>query len=263
MFHGFLMEEFALRHSSRFGINVLKGLLTAACMSPVLHAAEVSKPINLHYNERPPFTSLVDGAVVGLVAAPIETAFRKAGIAFKWVDTPVARQFLMVKADSGQDCLAGRFKNADRESWARFSKPVYQDQPQGLMVRSDTAKAVTFSKLEEAVSAPDFRLLVKLSYSYGATIDRWLEQRNPPARTTSDENLSMLRQINQRMADGFIIAAEEAQGLIKQSGLPPANFQLLKFPDAPEGELRYIMCSRQVPQETMDRLNSAISWRPR
>ena len=227
------------------------------------HAADSAKPIALHYNERPPFTSLVDGAVVGIVATPIENAFRKAGIPFKWVDTPVARQFHTVKSDTGQDCLAGRFKNADRETWAQFSKPVYQDQPQGLLVRSDNAKARAYTRLEDAVSAPDFRLLVKLSYSYGATVDRWLAQRTAPARATADENLDMLRQIKLRMADGFIIAAEEAQGLIQQSGAGATDFQLLKFPDSPDGELRYIMCSRQVPQATMDKLNSAINRRAR
>lgn len=252
-----------MKNSSQFGRNALIGLLTIVSTAMPAHAADAAKPINLHYNERPPFTSLLDGAVVGIVAAPIENAFRKAGIAFKWVETPVARQFLLVKSDTGQDCLAGRFKNADRETWAQFSKPVYQDQPQGLLVRSDNATARTYTRLEEAVGAPDFRLLVKLSYSYGAAVDHWLAQRTPPARTTTDENVDMLRQIKLRMADGFIIAAEEAQGLLHQSTAGGSDVKLLKFPDSPEGDRRYVMCSLQVPQATMDKLNSAITWRAR
>ena len=226
-------------------------------------SAESTRPISLHYNPRPPYEFISNGAVVGVVASPIEGVFRKAGIPFKWVETPVARQFLILKADKGQHCLAGRFKTPEREAIAKFSKPVYQDQPQGLIVRADNAKAAAHTSMQSAVVNPELQIVVKLSYSYGATIDAWLAQRNPPAKTTTDESAGMLRQINLGMADGFVVATEEAQELIKRSNEGETNFRLLKFADAPPGELRYIMCNHHVPKSTMDKLNSAIAFQPR
>ncbi len=219
--------------------------------------------ITLHFNPRVPYEYLDDGQVTGIVAQPIERAFRKAGVAFRWAETPVARQFFMVKSNTGQDCLAGRFKNTDRESWAQFSKPVYRDQPQLLLARSDNERMKVFTSMAETLQAKDLRVLVKLAYSYGPVVDGWLSQRERPALVTADENFDMLRQINLNMADVFIIAEEEAEGLIKASGLPAKNFQLLKFRDAPPGELRYIMCSKSVPASVMDRLDAAITFKNR
>lgn len=35
---------------------------------------------------------------------------------------------------------------------------------------------------------------------------------------------------------------------------------LLKFPDLPAGDKRYIMCSKQVPDEVIGKLNKAITF---
>ncbi len=59
----------------------------------------------------------------------------------------------------------------------------------------------------------------------------------------------------------MLAAEEEASYLIEQSGLGAGSFHRLKPADIPEGDYRHIMCSTQVPDELIARLNKAISSR--
>lgn len=45
-------------------------------------------------------------------------------------------------------------------------------------------------------------------------------------------------------------------GLVQDGG----DFYLLKFSDMPAGEKRFIMCSKQVPEDIIERLNKAITF---
>lgn len=251
-----------LRGRRPFGHRLARALTLAVVGAALVQPcpgteALQDEPLSLHYHLRPPYSHVVDGAVLGLVTAPVERAFHQARVPFKWVETPVARQFMLVRANLGRDCLAGRFKNPERETWARFSKPVYRDQPQGLLVRADNSKLAAFTSMQAAVTAPEVAMLVKLGNSYGLTLDGWLAQRATPPRASTDENLGLARQIEKRMADAFIVAPEEAQALMA-AAVNPADFKFLKFPDAPLREPRHIMCSLRVPQEVIDKLNAAI-----
>lgn len=238
-------------------------LLVLAWVSSVAALAQEAGVITLHYNPRVPYEYVEDGVVKGLVAAPIERAFKKAGVAFQWSSTPIARQFYMVQSNVGLDCLSGRFKNDDRAKWARFSKPVYRDQPQGLLVGSNNEKMKAFASIESAIRATDVALLVKSGNSYGAVLDGFIRQRTTPKSVTFDESPSMLRQLKLGIVDTFIIAPEEADALVAQAGFTAKEFSFLGFPDAPAGELRYIMCSQRVPESVMERLNAAIVFKER
>ena len=58
----------------------------------------------------------------------------------------------------------------------------------------------------------------------------------------------------------MFVAEEEAKYLAEEAGTSIRDFQLIKFTDMPMGERRYLMCSKQVPDEVINRLNGAISF---
>ena len=59
----------------------------------------------------------------------------------------------------------------------------------------------------------------------------------------------MLQMIQAGRADFMFLAEEEARYLVEQAGFNMSSFQLIRFPDMPLGEKRYIMCSKHVPDE--------------
>lgn len=52
---------------------------------------------------------------------------------------------------------------------------------------------------------------------------------------------------------------EEYEALATAVNIPPESLRLLTFPDIPEGNKRRLMCSKAVPKETIDRINSVIA----
>jgi hypothetical protein len=56
----------------------------------------------------------------------------------------------------------------------------------------------------------------------------------------------------------MFIAEEEAEDLIRQSGFDPTAFKFIRFPDMPAGNLRYIICTKQVSDDEIERMDQAI-----
>lgn len=220
--------------------------------------SEECAKVNLHYNERPPYAVSSGASVTGITADPSAKAFQKAGITFEWQATPAKRQTATFQENSGCDCGVGWFKNPDREKFALFTSPIYRDKPQVAIVRKDEARIKDGSKLDEVLADKSVSLLVKDGYSYGAALDEKIAKHGTNVQKTTSENINMIKMIDAKHADYFILAPEEAESLVQAAGLNMANFKLINFSDMPEGNLRYIMCSKKVGEAVINKLNAAL-----
>lgn len=68
----------------------------------------------------------------------------------------------------------------------------------------------------------------------------------------------MIRMIMANRADFMFISEEEAAYSIEQAGFAPNELQLIHVRDMPEGEKRYLMCNKNVPDEVIEKLNQFI-----
>ncbi len=238
----------------------------AACTRPSVVTFETSIPatntldnvITVHYNERPPYLVTTDSGVTGLTGDPVTIAFEKGGVPYRWQQTPTKRQIYILQQNTGQDCVIAWFKNAERESFAKFSLPVYQDEPQIALARADNQSIPLNGTIEEFFKNPSLTLLVKDGYSYGDFIDQKIETYQPNRLVTTNENNGMLKMIHAGHADYLFIAPEEADGLIKASEFFANDFKKIHFTDILSGENRYILCSMQVDDRIIEQLNAAI-----
>ncbi|MDT8992950.1 transporter substrate-binding domain-containing protein [Curvibacter sp. APW13] len=218
-------------------------------------------PVTLHYVQRPPYMVAAEEGLTGLTGGPSYQAFKKAGVPVVVKETPFARQLNYVEMNIGQDCMIGMYKTAERQKFAKYSQPIYQSQPHVLLTSAASAsRLAAHATLESVYGDQSLVLLVKLGYSYGAAMDALIEKYQPKRQTTTDENLAMLRQIKQGMADYMLIAPEEAQGAIEAAGFKPADFRQFKPRNMPPGDYRHLMCSKNVPDTVMQKLNAAIRF---
>lgn len=214
--------------------------------------------ITMHYNERPPYLVTTATGVEGLTGDPTTLVFEKSNIPFEWKQTPSKRQIYILQQNGGRDCLVGWFKNLEREEFARYTLPIYQDEPQIALARADNDNIPSVTTVGEIFSNPLLTLLVKDGYSYGEFLDRKIKEYDPTMTETTVENSGMLRMVYARHADYFLIAPEEAEGLIKTSEYDLQDFKAVHFTDIPYGENRYILCSMQVEESIVEQLNMAI-----
>ena len=214
--------------------------------------------IYLYYNERPPYLITTENGVEGLTGSPTTLVFEKSQIPFQWKQTPSKRQIYILQQNTGRACLPGWFKTTEREAYARFTLPVYQEKPQIALARADNDRIPSSGTVEDFFSNPQLNLLVKDGYSYGEFLDQRIAELDPVRIETTVENSGMLKMIHARHADYFFIAPEEAEGLINASGFDMHDFKTIHFTDIVAGEKRYILCNFQIDDATIERLNEAI-----
>lgn len=233
--------------------------LMAASGAALLPARADHLPITIYFHVRPPYAE--PGAPVGvkgLLVTPVIKALNEAGLEAQWVEMPPARQTEEIKRAVQPACGLGWFKRPDREEFAIFTAAIYKDRPTVIVARKDDARFAAPASLQRTFSDPRLRLLVKTGYSYGEVIDDWVLQYHPSAEESAGTNEAMLNMIANGRNDYMIMAAEEADYLLERDAPLGAALHAVALSDAPEGEQRYLMCSKSVPADAIARLNAKL-----
>lgn len=212
------------------------------------------------YNARPPYlVANPDGSATGLTATPVANALKAAGIPFSWQSNPTNRQLQTIRDGGSQYCAIGWFKNPEREKFAKFSKAIYRDKPTVAIARLGFI-ARDSDRLSDVLGRNNIKVLIKEKYSYGSYIDNLFTMLKTPLLLTTSENSSMVKMINAGRADFMFASEEEAKYFVEQAGYSLKDFQLFRFRDMPEGERRYLMCSKDVSDELISRFNKAVTF---
>ena len=228
-------------------------LLLLLCASPGL-----AQEIVVHFNPRPPYHVLSAGQLSGLTGEPIRRALARAEITYVLQETPAARQLVMARENQGAHCFVGWYKTRERERYARFSQPVYRDQPNIVLFAADNPRTNEITSLKQLLAAPDLVLLSKKSYSYGPELDALLAQIRPVRQAVTVENLQMLKMLHARRADYMFMAPEELEPLLVAAQLARDDFVARRLPDMPQGETRHLMCTRAVDPQLIERFDAAL-----
>ncbi len=235
-------------------------LLALAALSVTSHSQADDK-IVLNYNVRPPYiVEEPDGSASGLTATPAANAFKTAGIAISWAKAPPNRQLAMVQENKEKNCAIGWYKTGEREAFAKFSKALYRDKPPVLLLNS-TFKVKDNAKLDDILAMPGVKVLIKEKFSYGHTIDTALAKIKPQTLVSNGSNTQMLQLVAAKSADLMFAAPEEANYLIEQSNMSKDKFSQFKASDMPDGGERYLICSKNISDEVMNKLNKAINFK--
>ena len=238
------------------GRILIAGLMLAAVSTP---AVADQPALTILFHDRPPYSARdLERGVSGLLAAPVQEALVKAGLRAAWMEMPPARQTEEIKRNYGATCGLGWFKRPEREAFASFTRPIYHDDPTIVVARKDDPRFADGMSLQESFRDASRLLIVKTGYSYGAAIDAWIKLLRPAAQTSSGSNERLLGMIAQKRADYIIMAPEEADDLLGSVTKLAAALRAVRLSDAPEGELRYLMCSKATPAALIDRINDAL-----
>lgn len=243
---------------TRFSVVPILLLAACTCFFPRMASAADCAKVTVYYIERPPYLITTPRGVQGLTGEPTEWAFKTAGIPFEWQDLPTARQLELIRANTGCDCLVNYFKTPERELFGRYTVPLYQDQPHIALARADNRKLRSGGTVDALLATPDIVVEVKKDWSYGTFLDQKFARYHPKMDETMGDNSRLLKKIHAARADFFFTTAAEADVLIAESGLPRQDFTYITFSDMPMGEKRYLLCSKQVSDGIIQKLNAAI-----
>jgi polar amino acid transport system substrate-binding protein len=222
--------------------------------------ASAEDRLKLLYEDRPPyyFTG-TDGRIGGLAIDPVKAALAKAGISPDWRVSSAKRQIASIRADREPVCSPGWFKKPEREAFAKFSVPIYRDRPQVVVTRADNALRINHGTLEKLLRDPNLTMGVKLGYSYGQYIDALIERLEPVTMRSSQDVHGLIRMLVGRRFDYMLAAPEEFSSMAARLGIAGEDIVSVTLSDIPDGNDRYLMCSRKVSDEWLARINAALA----
>jgi len=233
-------------------------LLLAVLFAPL--AASAEDRLELLYEDRPPYyITDKSGQISGLAIDPVAAALTKAGISPDWRVTSAKRQIAAIQANREPVCSPGWFKKPEREAFAKFSDPIYQDKPQIVVTRADNAPRINHGTLEKLLQDPNLTLGVKLGYSYGDFIDGLIERLEPVTMRSSQDTSGLVRMLVGRRFDYMLAAPEEFSSMAARLGIAGDDIVSIALSDIPAGNQRYLMCSKKVSDEWMARLNTGLA----
>jgi len=208
------------------------------------------------YEERIPYVERYSNSINGLVATPVIKALQDSKIKYKLKEKPSKRHIYEIKANINKMCAIGWFKNTKREEFAKFTLPLYQDVPLGIISRKENQNILKNISIDDLLKNENLSLLTKASYSYGSFLDEKIKKYKTIKREVYTNNKKMLSMISSKRADYLFISEEEAKILLNDKTMNSLKF--FKVKNIPKGNKRYLICSKNVSDKTIKLINKYI-----
>ena len=232
--------------------------ITILLINNASSTAMENEEFHVFFVERFPYHYRDGSTIKGLIATPADYAFKKSGFSYKWHEMPAIRQMVLLKENRQKIVMVGWFKNPEREQFAKFSVPVYQDKPNGFLFKKENERIRRIRSFYDLFSDKSLVLLIKEGYSYGQGIDNAIKKYGTRTFKTTVDNVGMVRMIDAGRCDYMVTAREETDYMIKEAGLDYSSLTVTTYPDAPRTEMRYLLFSKMVSDEEIQELNRYI-----
>lgn len=221
----------------------------------------IADSLTFSYMERPPyyFTTPL-GTADGLLVTRTKKILQTAGIDAQFLSlTPNKINYVLRYANTPH-CSIGWFKKPERELFAKFTKPIYRNQPLVILTTKEQEKHFKKAHTLEDIFNNRELILARIgSFSYGIYVDQLLEKLSPKSRFYSKKQSSLLQALYTHQASYMLIAPEEIEQMIVAAKLPAEEFIQIPLDEIPHGNLRYFMCGHAVSDNLLEQLNSAIA----
>ena len=231
----------------------------AIICSLLLSGTAHTESLNVLYLERPPYYFTVNGRADGFLVRLSQELFRKAAIQATFSEMPPKRIIRLLKTTDGRFCSIGWFKTPEREKFAKFSCPIYRNKPIVLLTtKNQEEKFNPYYTLQEVFADKSLILGSMSEFSYGAHIDKMMEQNRPSIIKITSRQSIIPEMIVKKRVHYMLISPEEVESLLQLNGHSLQAFSSIRMPDIPAGNKRYLIFSKNVSDETIDRINQAI-----
>jgi polar amino acid transport system substrate-binding protein len=204
-----------------------------------------------------------DGTPAMPMAGRVTTWAHRAGLPLRWEAVPLKRSLQALQRNAEPLCVLGVFDTPERRHFARFSRPIHQEEQQVFLVAQRAAATLrALPDARTALLSPQLQLLVYDGVAYGATLDGWIAQRQPPPRRASASSAHPPTMLARGHADFTISVAGELREW-QRRGEPHAQaLETVLLPGMPAPPQRHLACSMKVAPEWMRRFDAAVGANP-
>lgn len=235
-------------------------LLLFLAIVPLACAAASDDPtITLVYNNYPPYkVRISEQKAAGLVLAPLEEAFTKAGVPFVWREMPHARQIAMIKYNSSKVCAVGLYKTKERGTFGKFTDPIYKGGPFVIVTNRENDNVENRTSLSELFANKINWVVLVHSKSYGGELDA-LIKNGGAAVSYADDDLMILNMLEHNHGQYTLFEYDKINFLKKMGVWDEKKLFAYNPKDAPTGEFWYAICSKKVDDSVLVKINKFLS----
>ncbi len=212
-------------------------------------------PLKVYYIEKPPYYYSADGEAAGFLLERTRSIFQRAGVEAEFELRPALRILKDLANSLEPACSIGWFKTAERSAYAWFSAPIHQDAPMVVLTRTAMSEQIKRHPGIAALLQGPLRIGVINGFSYG-DLDPLIERA--PQRNLTATAIQNVRMLAAGRIDYTLVDRQELPFILDEADLHGAGLASVQMGDMPAGKLRYLMCSKSVDADRLERLDEAI-----
>ncbi len=236
---------------------VCASLLWAFFQAPLLAAADETASLTLFVFDRPPYYRLRDGHPAGGFLLDLSLAvLDRSAVPYAVRELPAPRVTDTFEKQDVAACATGWFMTPQRQAFARFSAPLYQDKP--LVAAMGATGACPDKTTLDRLLVEKHRWGLRRGFSYGQDFDAKLAALPDGRVHRFTESASMLELVAKGRLDAVLIEPEEFSWLVGQHPEYAARLRTCALSDVRPGNSRHIMCDAAVSPAILARIDAAI-----
>ena len=246
------LEKSSLMHKiiRHFIAFLIFGLLCASAYSDEL--------ITVAWRIKPPHQYIANGVAKGILLERAKLIFSQAKINTRFVEEPAKRIWNNFAAGTKNYCSFGWYRIPERESIAQFSGVFHSDPPHTILVTPTALKLVAaHPSLSALLADSSLTLGIVDSVSYGPELDTMIKNAKTRIERSTTLPMNMARMIAANRASFMFIDRADWEYL-KDSDEYLRQTHQIDLPGMPPGQDRYIVCSKDIKSEQMQRINGVI-----
>ncbi|WP_157201638.1 ABC transporter substrate-binding protein [Massilia sp. Root418] len=226
-------------------------------------AAAGASAITVAWTDKPPYYYTEDGLDKGFLLAYGKTLFAAAGIEAAFVREPQKRIWSRFRTGMRNYCSLGWYHLPERTAVAQYSLPIYTDPAQMVLIAPKSVEKVqAHARLASMLADPALTLGLVDGSSYGAELDGRI-RRSANRKMLSNVNSVGMMQMVAADRVSYMLSDRDDWNYTRVRNRSLDNVVPYEVPDVPPGLKRHIVCSRDIPADTMEKLNRAIRATPR
>lgn len=214
--------------------------------------------LDVSYIEYPPYYYNDNGEPKGILLEKAVKVLECARIDFSLNELPSNRAVDAVKLGK-QAMSIGWFKTQEREDFAKFSRPIYQNKPQAAIFKKEKAGTFApYATLSALILKSKLMLGVVAGHSEGKAVDDIIRKNPRNVYRVDAEQKNIISMLDAGRFDYILLPPEEFDNLVITHELDSEVYMLKCLDDIPPGNMRYLMFSRDVSEGTIQAVNNCI-----
>ncbi len=216
--------------------------------------------LEVAYIEFPPYyytdtTGKPDGFLLQLS----DNIFRRAGVKTEYKSLPAKRILKSIQNNQKPIASLGWFRTKKREAYAKYTRPIYVNKPLVMVCLKESEQLFEkYETLRDVLNDKQFTLGHIQGYSYGDVVDALINEHAVNTLEIVGTQTLLMGMLGARRLSYILFAPEEIKAVAESAGINTNDLSFLQLNDIPYGARRYIICSRAVSDDIIEKLNQAI-----